>query len=361
MVIKMKIAVIGGGNIGTLMAAEFSAKGFETSIYSSRNNGKKRVEVYDNDDNYLFTSNELLITNDIDLAINDAKVVFVTYPPELFDKLSHELDGKLSNGTCLGIVPGSGGAEFAFNNLIKQGVTLFGLQRVHSIARIKEIGKSVYMLGRKESISISVFKNENVEFIKEFLQDSLDMPCHVLDNYLTITLSPSNQILHTTRLCMLFNDYRFGDSYPENILFYKTWDDKSSDLMIKCDEELQILCDKISFDLKDVKSLKDHYESHSVEAMTEKISNIPAFQELTSPMLENDENEWVPDFNSRYFSSDFPFGLKIILDIANLYGTPTEHLSYVWNWFFELAKPKVCFNLEKYGIESIDEFENYYK
>ena len=357
----MKVTIIGGGNIGTLLAAEFSAKGYKTYIYSSKNNGKNRIEVYDNEDNYLFTSKDISITDNLELAVKDSKFIFVTYPPELFDELSSKLDNKLLKGTYLGIIPGSGGAEFSFKNLIDQGVILFGLQRVHSIARIKNPGKSVYMLGRKESIFLSVFKNKEIDLIKEFLEKSLDMPCHKLDNYLTVTLNPSNQILHTTRLCSMFKDYKENDTYPENILFYETWDDDSSDLLIKCDEELQILCNEISYNLEEVKSLKDHYESYTIPAMTEKISNIPAFKGLTSPMLQNDNGEWIPDFNSRYFSSDYSYGLKIIIDITELYNTPNEHLRYVWNWFENLTHPKKFFTLKKYNITSKEEFEKYYE
>lgn len=355
----MKIAIIGGGNIGTLLAAEFSAKGYETSIYSSKNNGKTKIKVYDDENNFLFTSNDINITNNLELAINNAKFIFVTYPPELFEKLSQKLNNKLTKGTYLGIIPGSGGAEFIFKNLIEQGIILFGLQRVHSIARIKKEGESVYMLGRKDSIFMSSFKNKSNELIKEFLEKSLEMPCHILDNYLTITLNPSNQILHTSRLHCLFNDYETGKTYPENILFYKTWNNESSDLLIKCDEELQNLCDEIPLNLKEVKSLKDHYESYTVSAMTDKISNIPAFSELTSPMIQKN-NEWIPDFNSRYFSSDFSYGLKIILDIAELYNTPTTYLKQIWNWYVNIVKPTKCFSLEKFNINSKEEFEKYY-
>lgn len=355
----MKITIIGGGNIGTLLAAEFSRKGHDTYIYSSKSNGKKIIDIYDNDDKFLFRSKEIVVTNNLEKAIEKSKFVFVTYPPELFESLSQKLDNKLDKNTYLGIVPGSGGCEFIFKNLIDQGIILFGLQRVHSIARIKEIGKSVYMLGRKDSININVFRN-NGEFVKNFLENSLEMPCYVLNNYLTITLNPSNQILHTTRLCCLFSDYSVGKTYPENILFYETWDNKSSKLLIQCDEELQELCDRIPFDLTDVKSLKEHYESYTISAMTDKISNIPAFRGLTSPMIQNNNGLWVPDFKSRYFSSDFSYGLKVIIEIAKLYNTPTKHLECVWEWFTKLEHPTNYFSLERYHITSKEDFEKYY-
>lgn len=356
----MKVTVIGGGNIGTLLAAELSKKGFDTYIYSSKTNWADEIEVFDHENNFLFKSEKVIVTDDIKLAVKDAEFVFVTYPPALFEKLAHELDANLNEGTYLGIIPGSGGAEFAFKNLINQGIILFGFQRVHSIARLKEYGRSVYMLGRKDAIHISVFRNINQELIKKFLEELLEMPCHILNHYLNITLNPSNQILHTARLYSLFKNYEFGDDYPENILFYETWDNDSSDMLIKCDEELQLLCNAMPMNLENVKSLKDHYESFTVPAMTEKISNIPAFKGLTSPMIQNEEGNWVPDFSSRYFSSDYSYGLKIIIDMAELYGIDAKNLKLVWSWFLNLTKPQYYFELEKYGLNTKELLENYY-
>ncbi|MBE6489655.1 MAG: hypothetical protein E7Z83_02225 [Methanobrevibacter sp.] len=356
----MKVTVIGGGNIGTLLAAELSFQGFDTYIYSSKNEGDYQIKVFDNQDNFLFESNDIVFTQDIENAVKNSKFIFVTYPPELFVELSKMLDGLLNEGVYLGIIPGSGGVEFVFNNLINNGVILFGFQRVHSIARIKEPGRSVYMLGRKESIYVSVFRNKHEKIIKDFLENLLNMPCHILENYLTITLNPSNQILHTARLCSMFKGYKPGVTFSKNILFYATWDDESSDLLIRCDEELQMLCDAISFDLSGVKSLKEHYESYTIQDMTKKISNIEAFKNLTSPMITNDDGLWIPNFKSRYFASDFPYGLKIIIDIAKLYGTPTNNLEHVWNWFLILTNTKRYFSLKDFGISSKEEFEDYY-
>ena len=101
------------------------------------------------------------------------------------------------------------------------------------------------------------------------------IPCFPLPNYLSVTLTPSNPILHTTRLRTLFADYEEGKVYSRNTLFYGEWDGASSELLIKCDEELQKLIkvmDKL--DLSAVRSLKIHYESGTVEAMTKKLCSI---------------------------------------------------------------------------------------
>jgi len=54
---------------------------------------------------------------------------------------------KSGGGQMIGVVPGSGGAEFAFKGCIDKRCVLFGLQRVHSISRLKEYGKAGHMLG----------------------------------------------------------------------------------------------------------------------------------------------------------------------------------------------------------------------
>ncbi|MGN9136324.1 NAD/NADP octopine/nopaline dehydrogenase family protein [Clostridium sp. HCP1S3_B4] len=119
-------------------------------------------------------------------------------------------------------------------------------------------------------------------------------------------------------------------------MFYEKWTDDSSEMLIACDKELQELCDKISLNLESVKSLTEYYESSSASQMTHKIRNIKAFKGLTSPMKKT-KNGWVPDFTSRYFKSDFSFGLKIIKDIAEEFDLRTPNIDTVWKWYEDVA------------------------
>ena len=84
----------------------------------------------------------------------------------------------------------------------------------------------------------------------------------------------------------------------------------------KCDEGVQQICHALpEFRLEFVKSLRIHYESPTVEAMTAKISSIPAFKGLKTPYVEV-EGGLIPDFHSRYFTADFSYGLSIIKQIT---------------------------------------------
>lgn len=336
----MKITIIGGGNIGTLMAAEFAYRGHAVTVYTSKPGcWQKEVGVYDSNEKLILKGELTVITNSIQKAVEGAEYVWITVPAQVFSRVSEQMQPFVRRGQKIGVVPGSGGAEFVFQKLIKRGCILFGLQRVHSIARIKEYGKSVYQLGRKSEIQIGAIPASKVEDICAVVGDLFELPCIPVSNYLSITLTPSNQILHTTRLYSMFRKYEPGMVYSKNFLFYEEWTDDSSEILLDCDKELQNLCDIIPLDLSSVKSLKQHYESETAEAMTKKISGIKAFKGLASPMKRVDGG-WVPNWESRYFTADFSFGLKIIKDIAEIFGgVPTPNINTVWEWYMDTVKP----------------------
>lgn len=77
--------------------------------------------------------------------------------------------------------------------------------------------------------------------------------------------------------------------------------------------------------------------------MVEKLTSIPAFKGLLSPMKEIGSGEWVPDFDSRYFKADFAFGLKTILDIASLADFKMPNLEEIFHWYESVAKPRNVF------------------
>ncbi len=329
----MKMTVMGGGNIGTLMACEMAAKGHCVTVYTGQTEKwSEKLEVYTAEEQLVLSAKVECVTKDLEVAVTGADIIWVTYPAFMFQELAEKLVHVLEKGQMIGIVPGSGGVEEAFRELIEKEIVIFGFQRVHSIARIKEYGHSVYMLGRKKQLQIAAIPGTMTAKLCQICEELFEMECVLLPNYLTITLTPSNPILHTTRLFCMFREWKPGVLYDHNILFYEEWNDEASELLIKCDDELQQLCHVIPEDMSYVISLREHYESYSVSAMTEKISHIPAFKGIKSPMIQKG-NGWIPDLQSRYFTADFPYGLKVIIDIAQKYHVPVPNMLRIWNWY----------------------------
>ena len=88
---------------------------------------------------------------------------------------------------------------------------LFGFQRSPYIARIDTYGKSV-SFSKKESVK--VFTSLGNEYSTDFilnLSKALDINIIQLENFLEITLSNSNPILHPIRLYSIFNNINSFD------------------------------------------------------------------------------------------------------------------------------------------------------
>ena len=174
----MKVTIIGGGNLGTLMGATFANRGHEVTIHSTKpEKFKKDIEVYDNKETLLYIGNIYKVTNDLREAIEDAEVVWVTVPPQMFFEIAKAMYPYTKKGQMVGLVPGAGAAEFAFSSHIDKGVKFFGLARVPSIARLKEYGKSVYMLGPAPELLIGSIPARISTDICEAIQPLFNIKC----------------------------------------------------------------------------------------------------------------------------------------------------------------------------------------
>ena len=336
----MRITVIGGGNIGTLMAAEISRKGHQVTICTSKPLlWSSQIEVYDKDNNFLFRSGDIKITSSYKEGVSDAEIIFITLPAHLLHGVAEEILPYVSAGQKIGIIPGGGGAEFSFGNIIKRGAELFCFQRVHCIARLKEYGKSVLALGRKQNIEIASIPAKSAIKICKVISEFFDMPCVATSNYLCSTMTPSNNVLHTSRLYTMFLNYSAGIAYPQNYLFYEEWTDEASTVMLELDRERKAVCNALPADLSRVKGIDEHYESFTPEDMTKKIKSIPAFKGILTPMVKV-EGGYIPDFTSRYFTSDFSYGLKIIKDLAKVFEVETPKIDEVLNWYIKVSGVK---------------------
>ncbi len=354
----MKVTIIGGGNLGTLMAASFASKGNEVTIQTSKpEKFSKELEVYNNEDKLLFKGTVAKVTNSWEESVKDAELIWVVVPPQLFIETANAMEPYVKAGQMVGIVPGAGAAEFAFKKLIDKGIMFFGLARVPSIARLKEYGKSTYMLGPAPELLIGSIPANISGKICDAIQPLFDMNCRPVANYLVIAFTPSNPVLHTSRIYGMFKDYIPGNHYPENELFYEKWTIDGAEILLNCSDELQYLCKALPMDMRDVESMQFRHGIKTPEELAAKICSLDRLKGLYSPVVK-EELGYVPDFNSRYFVSDFPFGIKIMIEVADLFDVDTPQMDVIWKWYEkvqpERAKHSFELNMTK------EEFINFY-
>ena len=184
-----------------------------------------------------------------------------------------------------------------------------------SEVRIFRIIKYGGSFGFKEELYVASIPYQEIDCIARLLEYIFHMKVIKLDNYLAVTLTPSNPILHPARLYGLFHKWTEGIFHDREFLFYEEWDLLSSEVLIGCDDEVQNICSCIPLDLSSVKSLKEHYGVRDKYEMTDKLRSIRTLKELKRPIRT--EHGFIPDINSRYFTEDIPYGLAIIRAIKD--------------------------------------------
>ena len=357
----MRITIVGGGNIGTQFAVHCAEKGHEVTVYTSRPDlYDGHLSIVDEMGNVTHEGRISLATDDPEKAFADKDLLLITVPAMMMNTVAELVEKYADCETRIGVVPGNGGSECAFKRCIEKGNIFFGIERVPAIARLVEKGKTVKSVGYRDELHVAAIPRREAQKCAKWIEGIFDIRCTVIPNFLNLTMTPSNPILHTSRLKTLFGGWHEGVVYETVPLFYEEWNDASSELLIACDEEVQSICRGLpDLSLQYVKSLRVHYESADTKAMTEKIRLIPAFKGLASPVIEVG-NGFIPNLHSRYFTADFSFGLSIIEQIARFADVKTPVIHSLMEWYRDIAVEKREFLYSDYGITDRDAFVRFY-
>ena len=357
----MRITIVGGGNIGTQFAVHCAAKKHDVIIYTSQ------PELFNHHLYIINENNETTLegrikhaTNIAEIAFKEIDLIVVTVPSMLMQNVANLIYDYTDSNPVICVIPGNGGSECAFKKCIERGNLFFGIERVPAIARLTKKGSTVQCIGYRNELHIASIPHKYVEKCSKIINNIFDIKCSLIPNYLNLTMTPSNPILHTTRLKVLFKTWSEGKVYSHLPLFYEEWNNESSELLFACDDEVQMICHALNkFDLRYVKSLKLHYESPTIESMTKKISSIKAFKGLPTPAIKVDGG-FIPDLHSRYFTSDFSYGLNIIKQIGDFAAVNIPNINNILEWYKKIAIAKDEFNYKNYNINNYTDFEKFY-
>lgn len=333
----MKITICGGGNLGHVVAGFLSSQEeHQVSLLTTRPEAWiSEIEVVDCRGK-VFHGKLDQISAKASEVINGRDLVIVCLPGFAIHDVLTEIRPFLSSETLVGTVVSSTGFFFEAMKLLPDNQPLFGFQRVPFISRIIEYGHSAELKGYKESLSVAVEQTADKESVRSLLEELFCAPTKLLDSYYEVSLSNSNPLLHTARLYSLWKDWKPGISYDSNPGFYEEWTVETSELYIAMDKEFQALLKRIGVKDGAIPPVLRYYESDDAESLTKKISSISAFKGIASPMKTNGCGKYEPDFTSRYFTEDFPYGMRFIVEVAEKYQIEIPMIQHVYNWGMEM-------------------------
>ena len=327
----MKICICGGGSLGHVCAGVLASHpDVEVSILTMHpERWGTALKITDINDK-VYNGRLSKVSCQPAEVLPGCDMVFFCLPGFAIESTLHKIAPFVDETMWVGAVVSSTGFFFAAHRILPETTPLFGFQRTPFIARVAEYGHAASLLGYKRSVAVAVERTEEKEKVRKEVERLFMTPTELLNNFYEASLTNSNPILHTGRLYSMWGKWD-GELYDHNIFFYKEWTDEASQTIIDMDKEFMTLLDCLPVDKKHIPSLLEYYESTDATSLTRKISNIPAFQPIGSPMKEV-EGGWIPDFESRYFTEDFPYGLRIIKDLSTKYKVETPVIDKVYAW-----------------------------
>lgn len=326
------VCICGGGSLGHVIAGYLSAKkGLRVNILT------RSPERWSADLQINTPEGEVLkgrlhtVSDNPQEALLGAEVVLLCLPGYAIRGELEKIRPYVNRQTYVGSVFSSTGFFFEALELLDEDVPLWGFQRVPFIARTETYGQKARLLGYKTSHKIAVERSGDKEGFRTVIEDLFGAPTNLLNNYLEASLTNSNPLLHTSRLYTMFGGENEGRVFPRMILFYEEWTTEAAQLLIDMDDEFFRLLELLPVSKTYLPRILDYYESHDAASLAQKLSSIQAFKGITSPMKQTADG-WVPDYESRYFTEDFPYGLHYIWRLVHEHGIDTPNIDNVYAW-----------------------------
>lgn len=334
----MKICICGGGSLGTVCAAVMGSQpDVEVSLLTGRPAAWAGEVSAADPEGRVYTARLAAVSDRAEEVVPGADLVFLCQPGYLIEGTLRAVRPHLG-GATVGAVVGSTGFFFAAHDILPPGTPLFAFQRTPFIARLAEYGRRGLLLGYKPAVALAQENAPDPEALRRNVERLFRTPATLLDNFYEAALTNSNPILHTGRLYAMWHG-REREPQPRPSLFYAEWTDEASQTIIDMDAEFMTLLRRLPVRPGAIPPLLQYYESTDAASLTRKLRSIGAFSRILSPMRQ-EGGVWLPDFASRYFTEDFPYGLRFIHRLLHEHGLAAPVTDRVFDWGMEVAEVK---------------------
>jgi len=359
---KPSVCVCGGGNASHVYIALFGHRGYEVNVFADFGDEAERLQKGKDEAGGItisdrcdpsnpkeYNASAVKISNDPAEIFPISDIVFISLPSFAFKPLLRKMKPHLKDGCVIFYLPGQGGADFIMRQemeaeLSSGRVTFSSVMPMPFNCRIKDYGKLVDLAAFKDQYDLAAFPGKDGVAAGKLLSDVLGKPVNIGGNMAALHLLGANPNIHPARVYGLWGDWDGKTPYPENPLFYESWDDKSAELADGISNERSAVWKAIVSKTggaagreNDVKPIREYIHQCYGNAIADPSTTRGVFatnngyKGFRCPMKEV-QGGWVPDFNNRYFSEDFPESFAIYKGLADLVGvsTPTIDMCFLW-------------------------------
>ena len=285
-----------------------------------------------------------LVTSEPVEAIPGSRLVLLCLPSFVEPKVLKKILPFLTQDTFIGSVPAPGGFNWTAQHLLKQAqkqAVIFGMAAIPWMCKITEYGKEVRILGKKTLNGQVTIPSQRAEEVSDLLSNLLKMPVVDAQNFLQITLNPGNQLLHPGIMYSMFHDWN-GVPLSEVPLFYEDITEDAAEILQQMSDELMSLRWGLEQKIPHLNlfavaplaiSIQQGYGSAVRDNLNLRttISTNLAYAGIPTPM-NRVEDGYIPNYQSRFFLEDIPYGLVVLKGLAELVGVATPTIDRVLTW-----------------------------
>ncbi|KAF8820340.1 naD/naDP octopine/nopaline dehydrogenase, alpha-helical domain-containing protein [Cardiosporidium cionae] len=351
----LTITICGGGN-GAHVAAGYlaSRKGFRVNVLTRRpKDWSQMITVYTEKSSWAYkgtiTGTLYCVTDDPSLVISGSDIIFVAAPANAHYPILKKIACYLQPHVLLGTLFAQGGFDWAVLRALDGDLSrvhaIFGIQNIPWLCRIREYGKSVEILGPKQSLWLASIPLESACSTARLVAVMFEIRTEVVPNFLSLTLTPSNQIIHPARYFGIFHDWDGVSPIKKDKIqwgLYSEMDSLSAFWMEKLDTELQNIKKGLvkrvpALDLSYVIPLGQRVVLQYQDDVGD-CTNLQtifatnrAYAECITPVTEV-PGGYKPAVHSRLFWEDIPYGLCILKNIAEMLNLATPAIDKMIEW-----------------------------
>ncbi|RQO61800.1 hypothetical protein DBR47_06620 [Paucibacter sp. KBW04] len=355
----LKVSLCGGGRTGHLNAVLFKQKpGVQVALLSQNarllaahaDDAEQGLRVWLPDGSALHARPDI-VSDDPALTLHDVDVVIITVPAQLRWELLRRIAPQLPRHkpVFVGAIPGFCGFDWLAEKALADcpNAVIWGMKDVPHTAFDLQAGHSVRMGGAKSLLHMACHARESAsqrQQVLACLQRLYEAPVQLLENYLEITLTPGNPIMHSSVIYGLIGPYGqyHQRALPGPLCWWSECPELGAYFLERCDEENQRLCraveQALGIDLSSVKPLRQEIieaygeqirETHSMLSV---LRSNQAYADIYAPLLADAQGGYWVDTQSRAFEEDVAFGLATLVEMGRRLALPLPHIEELFAW-----------------------------
>ena len=377
---KKQLVICGGGNSAHKLIPLLNDSIFEVSVFTSRPeqwSDMLTLEWHNSIGEIMgkYSGPLKQASNDPNVLFPQADYIVFCMPVHQYRKALHAIAPYLNRNKTIviGTVYGQGGWNWMVDEIRKEynftNIVAFAFGLIPWVSRLVEYGHTGLTYGCMSMNYAAVSPREYFHTIDD---EFFNQVCcrwfekgkvEQSDNFISLTLSVDNQVIHTARCCAIHERYgRQWNSKEDVPLFYRDFDALSSQLMEGLDRDYSKIRDaiKLRYPKKNFRHMLNYlsleYFSHEYysDDVLDSILSSQTLHSITTPVIQNETGKWEIPKNHRFFMDDIYYGNCIAKWIAEILGIRVGTIDKILHWAQDVRGERIIDEYDSLILDSSD-------